>query len=262
MEAATVVKEPKPRKVLKRKKLTSDPENRVYVLSKEGMVVLDRNGDECTMAGWIEPEVFLDSIQSDKPLESGILSKNLLYFNRKPISDSKIDVSAIYQFDPTIISIKYEKDGVVKNYNLGMPYLQFYCKLSIVNGKNTISPVAYLTCSKAPIADLTSMTYVLPMNNVRADGSICWGYNNTLKFQENTPLFEMGRQAALAFFASTFNDHIPPTIITDLDSPNPNPNRMTFYDVWHAKTIENPLFMTRANLNTCNTAKNILALLR
>ena len=259
---APVVEEPVKKKTVRRKKLPTPIGDRIYVISKEGGLVLDREANgTCRPAGWVEPDVLLGSISVDKPLESGMLCQNLLYFNRAQITESNIKIKAVYQFDPAVIHLRYKDGKNIKTYELAMPYIQFYCSLNKIAGKNALGLASYITCTKTRVENLSDSVYSLPLNNLSANGNICWGLNYALDVKEVPNIFSMGRQAALTFFNSFFNNHLPPYYTPkELVPVLPNDEKLTFYDVWQRKTQEDPKFILSLPFTKIGTVESILKL--
>jgi hypothetical protein len=178
-------------------------------------------------------DLFSENLQ-----ETPILDKNCIYYSSSV--DSKTGLKTyvlIYEFDPRSVVINFD-DGTkkFKTFNIALPYVQFYLKISQDKNGNCIplSDETYISCTKRPIKALSDQVFSLPMNNIYAEeGNICWGYNPIAKSKDP---FVMARTMCNNFFTIPFNDDLVP-----------DPSSIGGYAYWAAQTKANPMFILDAN---------------
>lgn len=247
---------------VKRVKVTTlDPNKRIYILSREGALILDRDDqDNCTPVGIVEPASVLSAIAVDKPLESGIMAKNVLWFNRTEVNGSQTKYRIAYQFDPAIYDIKYKPIDHApdfKVYNIALPFVQFYCTINKIDGKLSAGATTYLSCTPKGINKIDDEIFHLAINNVSSSsGSICWGWNNAMGQINHDNPFLYGQQLFTNFFSSFFNNHLGQTYPIELRDPAGIENA---YEVWHRKTQEDPSFILRVKYQSLGRFSQMLS---
>lgn len=236
--------------IKKKKVLSSKPEDRVYVIDETGVMVLNRDAkNKLIPEGIIDPESFFAGFVSDKPVNTGFLAPNVRYYER--LTNTKknaVNHIFMFEFEPRMASIifhfreDYQTDNGVheeKNFDIALPYLQYFIALNEVQNKLVINYDGYLTCTNKSVTSLADSLFQLPINNIDVYGHICWGTSKAITHKPGESPSQLAYRACQTFFTTPFNNHLPPRAIVEW--PN--------YETWATKSKADPGIALKTKYN-------------
>lgn len=258
-------------------------ESTSILLDKEGLLVFhkDEINNKITPVGFMEPELFLQSLTKLVPMASDILPKNCIFYEK--YSQNTIDIRLFcFEFDHKVQSVKYKLIDPVrgtnfdKTYNLSMPFIQVYVPMNCFpDGKCTIKQEQFrISCSQKPIKSMTDGIFALPINNIGYYGNVCWGDVSGGGIRDKENPGDYARRIACTFFGSCFNNHmypIWPDMLNVLYSEGKDENYVRNYpnknlDKWEELTKQDPEIGLKINykqyLNNLNTFQSFIKVIK
>jgi hypothetical protein len=242
-----------PRKKRVTKKLPKEvqSEELMYIIDAAGVLVVknQNNGESFVKEGFVEMEEFIKAISSinSPPINTGILAPEVRSFSRFTIENREF-VTGIYEITPRVVNIRYRGRAGYVNFDLALPYVQFYITAE-KNGDKYVFNIFSVSCTKTPLKSLDDKIYQLPLNNTYPEGRVCLG-SMKLPDAKMTDFNAFCRAVVNSYFTSDFNGDVNPTPVAGVSD----------YQMWQTATKKDPNFIiSEVNFVECGRSiKRIL----
>lgn len=257
--------------VKERTKITLTDANALFILDSDGILACEKsnNGKVVTPIGYLEQELLIEQLTSNRPVNTGILPKNTIFYEKFKGAKHTYNIY-IMELDPRIIAIRQlfgsHSAGEVDTFNLAMPYIQFAVAIKeLGGGQFATTGYSYVSVSNKPITSINDMVYPLPLNNVGSDCGICWG-DGSLPKTTNDTIPSYVRKIPSAFFSVLFNNHLypqwPKEFIEDYTGGGTTATIKHALTKWRDKSKADPLFILQTKFIGAMSLSNIYSYLK
>lgn len=232
-----------------------DPSNGIILLEK----VVKKDELSLKVHGYIDPvqldpawQMCINAKHTEKKalniVKMGFSHENLKYYESQALTNGDANHLIVLEYTPRMVPIRFKSmvDGktVLTDYNLPMPYIQFYCIIKEIKDHRLVPNVdSYITCTKTPVKTNNDFVYKLPMTNIHTNGHICWGKDDVSVTDDN--IIRLASKMLTSFFSLNFNNDL---------------NTMSFtYSDWNNQSFE---WINNQTLSPINKFQDIINSLR
>jgi hypothetical protein len=232
------------------------PSELMYLFDKHGVIALSQKDNKLKTVGCVDTTEFFDHFTSDRPVESGLLEKECIYFARKQVEKQTVHMFVL-EYEPQLIEIFYKHydddsdNEITLVYKIPLPFVQFYLSFHEYNTQ-FVYRNSYISCTQKKLSSLEDRIYSLPVNNIHITGSICWGADTHLNFRTGENICSYAKRVCNSFFSIPFNSDLRPVTV---------PVGLEAYNIWAVQTLDFVLNDTTFRSHPMPNARSVIDVL-